>query len=147
MNILKQAIASIELNAQYDPEWAADELKLYLENDGDLYRQQFMPIIKNLMRKHRKGIYDPTLAPKLWMYLVDRAAKKYYEDGMAHQDMVDWNKAFPKKVREEVAKKLAEEQYEMIKEGEYDDWYEGELAKDKENRERWSQPKKTEIEG
>ena len=54
----------------------ADELELLATNDGDLYRRQYMPIIKNLMRKRAKNIYDHNLAIKLWRYLIDNVAKK-----------------------------------------------------------------------
>ena len=54
----------------------ADELELIATNDGDLYRRQYMPIIKNLMRKRAKGVYDHNLAIKLWRYMIDRVAKQ-----------------------------------------------------------------------
>lgn len=60
-----------------DRGYEVDELMLYAENDGDLYRQSYMPIAKNLSRKFKKGVYDSTLAVKLWKYHMDRAAKKY----------------------------------------------------------------------
>ncbi len=58
-------------------ETGARELALYAVNDGDLYRQRALPIIANLRRKRARGIYDPTLALKLWRYLADDAAKSY----------------------------------------------------------------------
>ena len=54
----------------------ADELEMIATNDGDLYRRQYMPIIKNLMRKRAKGVYDHNLAIKLWRYMIDRVAKQ-----------------------------------------------------------------------
>jgi len=59
---------------------AARELVLYIENDGDLYRQQTYPIIQNLARKTRKGTYDHKKAVKLWAYLAENGAKKYARD-------------------------------------------------------------------
>jgi len=55
----------------------ARELVLYAENDGQLYSQSAVPIMKNLTRKFKKGVYDSDLAAKLWKYHTDRAAKKY----------------------------------------------------------------------
>ena len=49
----------------------AMELKLYIDNDGDLYRQRLVPIVKNIQRKMKSGKYDHSKAPKLWMYLCD----------------------------------------------------------------------------
>jgi hypothetical protein len=59
---------------------AAHELELYIENDADLYRQQFIPIVKNLMLKRRKGIYDSNKAVTFFMYLMESGAKKYINE-------------------------------------------------------------------
>lgn len=34
---------------------AADQLKLYIDNDGDLHRQQTTSILKNLMTRRARG--------------------------------------------------------------------------------------------
>ena len=89
----------------------ADELELLATNDGDLYRRQYMPIIKNLMRKRAKGIYDHNLAIKLWRYMIDRVAKQ--EAGpMARVK-------FPGLVRNMAAKKIADDELQKIDDGEY----------------------------
>jgi hypothetical protein len=59
---------------------ATTELKLFIENDGDLYRQQGHPIIKNLTAKKARGVYDHTKAVKLYGYLVANGIKKYDRD-------------------------------------------------------------------
>ena len=74
------------------------ELKLYIENDSDLYRQQIVPIIKNVQRRMKSGKYDHTKAPKLWMYLVDNGAKKYVKEFGG-----DVRSQFPKDVRQSIA--------------------------------------------
>lgn len=56
---------------------AVHELELYIDNDSQLYHSQFIPIVKNLMLKRRKGVYNRELAVKLFMYLMDSGAKKY----------------------------------------------------------------------
>ncbi len=56
------------------------ELKLYIENDGDLYKQKIIPIVKNIQKKMKSGKYDHKQAPKLWMYLVTDGAKKYAKE-------------------------------------------------------------------
>lgn len=56
---------------------AARELFLFIDSDPDLYRQQYLPIIKNLARKIGKGVFNKALAVKLFMYLADSGAKKY----------------------------------------------------------------------
>jgi hypothetical protein len=59
---------------------SARELELYTENNADLYRQQYIPIVKNLMLKRQKGIYDREKAVKLFMYLMESGAKKYIRE-------------------------------------------------------------------
>jgi hypothetical protein len=106
--------------AEHDQDSGADyaeekrELELFIMNDQDLYRQMFMPIIMNLARKMKRGVYNHQMAPKLWQYLVDQGAKKYV---MQYGGTV--RNTFPKKARMELAKDMADEQMEMIKAGEY----------------------------
>ncbi len=70
---------------------AATELVLFAENDEPLYRQQRRPIELNLVKKFKAGKYDRALAVKLWMYLMDSAAKKYAKEFASPSD---WNKIF-----------------------------------------------------
>lgn len=79
------------------------ELKLFIDNDGQLYRQQTTSIIKNLQRKISKGVFDKTKAEKLWMYLVENGAKKYSRE---YSDGKDWHKMFSMADRRAVAKAL-----------------------------------------
>ena len=89
----------------------ADELELIATNDGDLYRRQYMPIIKNLMRKRAKGVYDHNLAIKLWRYRFDRVAKQ--EAGPMARIK------FPGLVRNMAAKKIADDELQKMDDGEY----------------------------
>ncbi len=85
---------------------AVNELKLYIQNDSDLYNQHYFPIIKNYSKKMKKGIYDHNLAVKGFMYLVEDGAKKYAKEyGLSIQD---WKNIFSKVVRERVAEELAQ---------------------------------------
>lgn len=49
------------------------ELKLFIDNDGDLYRQQTTSILRNLVTKMAKGVYDRSKAEKLWSCATSRA--------------------------------------------------------------------------
>lgn len=69
------------VTAQLD-QHMVDELQLYIDNEHQLYRQR-QAIEENLTRKWKKGRYDHTKAPKLWMYLVDNAAKQYIKEFMS----------------------------------------------------------------
>jgi hypothetical protein len=68
-------------------EHAATELKLYIDNDGDLYRRQTTPSLKSLATKKARGEYKHDLAVKLFGYLVEAGAKKYAKEfgGVWHQ--------------------------------------------------------------
>ena len=97
---------------------AINELDLFIMNDEDLYRQRFMPIITNIKRKMKRGIYDHEKVIKMWMYLVDDAAVKYVQEfGTPDQDVKDM---FPKETRLQVASKIADREKENIEQGEYD---------------------------
>ena len=97
---------------------AVNELDSYLMNDEELYRRRFMPIIENIKRKMRRGIYDHEKVIKLWMYLVDDAARKYVQEfGGPEQDVKDM---FPKETRLQVAQVIADREKENIEQGEYD---------------------------
>ena len=110
--------ASQFINENTDTD-AVNELDSFIMNNEDLYRRRFMPIISNLKRKIRKGIYDHEKAQKLWMYLIDDAAKKYVQEfGSSGQDVKDM---FPKETRLMVANKLADSIYSDIKAGEYNE--------------------------
>ena len=97
---------------------AVNELDLYLMNNEELYRRRFMPIIENIKRKIRRGIYDHEKVIKLWMYLVDDAAREYVKEfGTTDQDVKDM---FPKETRLKVAQIIADREKENIEKGEYD---------------------------
>ena len=90
----------------------ADELEVLATNDGDLYTRQYMPIIKNLMRKRAKGTYDHNLAIKLWRYLIDNVAKQ----DAGHMARHKWSGV----VRNLAAKQIADEEISNMEDGEYD---------------------------
>ena len=81
--------ASQFINEALDSD-AVNELDSFIMNDEDLYRRRFMPIISNIRRKMKRGVYDHEKVIKLWMYLVDDAAKKYVSEfGSQDQDVKD----------------------------------------------------------
>ena len=109
--------ASEFLNESLDTD-AVNELDSFIMNDEDLYRRRFMPIISNIKRKIAKNIYDHEKAQKLWMYLIDDAARKYVQEfGTPGTDVKDM---FPKETRQQVAKIISDRELENIKQGEYD---------------------------
>lgn len=96
------------------------ELKMFIDNDADLYRQQHTPILKNLMTKHAQGRYNSALATKLFMYLVDNGAKKYAREHGGPG--AKWNDMFPKAVRTKTAEALRDDFEDEAKLGNYDEF-------------------------
>lgn len=90
------------------------ELKLFIDSDGDLYRQTKGPIEKNLTKKFVKGTYNHKLAVKLWKYLADNGAKKYAKDFSLASD---WNRMFSVADRTAVAQALADDWLAEMKAG------------------------------
>ena len=82
---------------------ALTELDLYAENTSELYNQK-QSILANIRRKIASGKYNHALAPKLWMYWVDAAAKRYNREfGSGGNISTMFNKA----TREHLAHELA----------------------------------------
>ena len=82
-------------------EHALDDLRMFLENTHELHSQR-ISIVNNLVKKDVKGIYDPQLAWRLWLYWVEAGAMRY-----AHENGGVWYQLFPKELRKELAKELA----------------------------------------
>ena len=92
-----------------------EELKLYIDNDSSLYRQRYMPILKNLSKKKKKGRYRKNLAQRAFMYLIDDGAKRYVRSyGGNARDV------FPKRQRKDLAKEYVEEFEQIYDDQEFD---------------------------
>jgi hypothetical protein len=97
---------------------AARELKLYIDNDGDLYRRQTTSILKNLATKRARGQYRHDLAVKAFGYLVEAGAKKYAKEfGSSDQP---WHKMFDTGTRKLAAEELARDFEAEASLGNYD---------------------------
>lgn len=83
---------------------AATELKLYIDNDGDLYRRQTTSILKNLATKKARGQYKHDLAVKAFDYLVKAGAKKYADE--FEPTLRVWHQIFDAPTRKRVAEEL-----------------------------------------
>lgn len=79
-NPKRRFVRVVRRGSRRNPETEQRELELFIVNDGDLYRQRVQPIIANLAKKTRKGVYDHAKAAKLWGYLADAGAQKYTKD-------------------------------------------------------------------
>lgn len=83
------------------------ELKIFVDNDGDLYRLQTTSIFKNLATKMAKGVYQHHLAAKLFGYLAESGAKKYARE--MGGDGSNWHQMFSVADRRFVANEWATE--------------------------------------
>lgn len=95
---------------------AKNDLDLFVENTRDLYPQK-KAIITGMMRRMRRGAYDPSKASKAWEPWVEEGAKLYAKE---FQMDAPWHETFPKPLREELAVEIARDIEEKIKLGEYD---------------------------
>ena len=111
---MSSLIGEEEISEDVDLSDEAHELVLFGENDYDLYRQRTVPIQKNLTKKFAKGVYDPELAQKLWMYWATDAAKRYANE---HSTGDDWNRIFSVAVRKEAAQYMADNWEEELEAG------------------------------
>ena len=99
------------------PQAVAAELKLFTENDGDIYRQQTTSILKNLAAKKASGRYDHDRAVDLFMHLAETGAQKYLRefgglDVGSHLTRLThstWHELFPKDIRRIVATEWRDE--------------------------------------
>lgn len=122
---LKKLAGRAEENAEQAGSESEGELLLFMDNDYDLYKQKDA-FIKNVWQKMKRGKYDPVQGQRLWLYYVDRGAKRYAEENapdnapsQAHGAYA-WNKLFPKPVRERLAVEIERRERRAIQSGEYD---------------------------
>jgi hypothetical protein len=95
---------------------AATELKLFIDNDAELYRRHHTSIAKNLATKKARGTYKHDLAVKLIGYVVEAGAKKYAKEfGSAAPALGNrrysgqWHQMFPVSTRKVVAEALTKD--------------------------------------
>jgi len=93
------------------------EIVLWTQNSGDLYNRQYLPICKNLQKKHDKGTYDHDKARKLWGYMADTAVKDYVKQNCSRSTI--WHKFASKAERREIARILEDEEFPEIQLGNY----------------------------
>lgn len=58
----------------------SSELFGYATNNSELYRQMITPVINNLRKKAKKGVYDAEKAIDAWYPVATMASDKYGKD-------------------------------------------------------------------
>lgn len=97
----------------------AVELHLHGDNTSHLYHSSQVPVMKNLEKKFKKGIYDHEKAKILWGYHADRVAQDYHKEyGSKDQP---WHKMFSTKHRKEAAAKWADEHRDEMSMGNFNE--------------------------
>jgi hypothetical protein len=96
---------------------ASHELKLFIDNDGQLYERTAVPIRRNLMAKRAQGKYAHKRAVDAFMYLVEAGAKKYNQE---FSSGTPWHALFPLATRRATAEELARSFETMAGTGELD---------------------------
>ncbi len=86
---------------------AVKELELYFDNDRQLYDSKWNDYYKNLVVKKAQGKYDSKSAEKLFMYFIEKAARKYAKEFSSNEK--EWSTVFSKPTREQIAKDLVDE--------------------------------------
>lgn len=77
---------------------AADDLILYAENDADIYRRHYQPVVLNLQKHFKRGEFDLERATDaLERYWVMPAAKRYHLQCYDRQSR--WFQIFDKPTR------------------------------------------------
>jgi len=67
-------------NMIYKSSDEATELVVYAKGERDIYFGRIKPVIENLSKKMKKGVYDSNKAVDLWYYVATDAAKKYNKE-------------------------------------------------------------------
>jgi len=106
-------------------EAAKDELRLYADNTFALHGQH-TSIIDNLKKKIAGGRYDANLAPRLWEYWVEAAAKMYCKEFCSAGQ--PWHSMFPTALRRALAQEIAKDEYERIVNGEYESTFKPKMS-------------------
>ena len=65
----------------------ANELALYASNTSELYHKMIKPLIANLKRKIKRGIFDKDLAVKAFRHVADEAARMYKDEFADYDDV------------------------------------------------------------
>jgi len=112
----------------------ARELEVFIDNEGDLYRQMTVPIQKNLINKKASRKYSKVKALKAWENLATEGAKRYCKQFCSRGTV--WHHIFPVDVRREVAASLRDRFDEDAAAGEFDHLL---FKKYLKNPERWEQ--------
>jgi hypothetical protein len=84
-------------------EIAVRELLLFTENDGELYRQMRLPLLKRLEYSKRKGVYNKERAIQWFLNVINVSAKKYNKEFASPND-----KIFTMADKREVARQMTE---------------------------------------
>lgn len=125
-NTIEKRLAKVAKNLEklaFD-ENMARELYLYIDNNYEMNKLKRDTYFANLTRKMAAGKYDPKLAVKFLMYLMQRGAEAYVKEFLGDPRLEEnkWFKIFDKETRLSVAKEFVEEFEDEYKFGHLDEF-------------------------
>ena len=100
----RKSHASIAHDVYQNLSHEARDLALFMENDYPTHQQE-QAFEKSVLTKVDRGTYDPSKAPKLWIYLVERGVRRYAED--SRSDPAEYLRIYSPTARREVAELYA----------------------------------------
>lgn len=93
------------------------ELRIFTDNEADLYSRMVMPIVKTMKKRLDAKTYDANLGIRPFLKVVDEAAKRYVAAHCSKGDK--YHEVFSLAVRTEVANQMQTYFLDEIKEGNY----------------------------
>ena len=98
----------------YKPSTESRKLLLYAINTGRLYDRVIVPVVRNLAKKHAKGIYDAAKAVDAFFPIATEAAKMYAREFAQNPD---WPVIFDVTARYTTAADMVDYYMENIEKG------------------------------
>jgi len=93
------------------------ELRIYTDNDSDLYNRLVLPIVKAMKERLDAHTYDANLGIRPFLKVVEESAKRYTAQYCSKGDK--WYEIFSLPVRTEVANQMQTYFLDEIQEGNY----------------------------
>jgi hypothetical protein len=113
LSLAVSKLASLGKTAAVE-ESTKEELDLYIENDGRMYKSK-LKTLGSLVRKKKEGKYNNSLAVKLWLLWVTEGAKMYFREFPETP-----KDTFSKELCLSLAKEIEQREEKLIDLGEYE---------------------------
>lgn len=109
---------TVDHDNAHDNPHEVQELILHGDNTSHLYHRSKVPVMQNLEKKFKKGVYDHEKAKKLWRHHADRVAQDYTREH-GHAGGPKWHEMFSTAHRNRAAAHWADEHHEEMRLGNF----------------------------